>query len=216
MITHVYVLHAHVVLMVAREHDGSLVIRKEGEGIWERAKDFREEALEPEPLLHPVHGHDVLALRGGEGDNLLALGQPGDGATVNEKRVARYGSPVLGHGAIGVRIAFEDTPRLAVRQAEVVRASQVVEDPLDGLPMRGPGVCPKCATVATADMISGRVASTAQLSTPMASRYGTSRIAANSEGVEGACSEVRQTWVSMGVESSLTSTKLKRRRIESM
>jgi hypothetical protein len=58
-----------------------------------------------------------------------------------------------------------------------------------------------------ANVISGRMVSAAQLSTLTASQYGMSHIAANSEGVKGACSEVRWTWVSMGVKSSLMSVK---------
>jgi hypothetical protein len=85
----------------------------------------------------------MYSLSGGEGDDLLVLGRPGDGTAINEKCVARYGSPVLGHGAISSRIAFKDVPCLAVQQEEVAHAGQVAEDLLDGLLMHGPGVCTK-------------------------------------------------------------------------
>jgi hypothetical protein len=132
-----------MILMVVHEHNGGLVIGKEGKGIWERAKDFEEEALEPEPLLYPMHGCNVLTLYSGEGDNLLVLGWPGDSAAVDEKCIARYGLLVLSHGAISVCIAFKDMPCLTIWQAEVTCAGQVVEDLLDGLLIHRPGVCAK-------------------------------------------------------------------------
>ncbi len=58
-------------------------------------------------LLHAVCPSDVLALSCGEGDDLLALGGPGDSTAVDEERVACYGVSVLSHAAIRVGIALE-------------------------------------------------------------------------------------------------------------
>jgi len=41
--------------------------------VGERAKDLGEETLEPESLFHAMCCGDVLALHGGEQDNLLLL-----------------------------------------------------------------------------------------------------------------------------------------------
>ncbi len=136
-------LSLHMILVVSHECNHGLVVWKKCERFGERAKDFREEAFKPKPLLYPVHGRDVLALCGGKWGYLLLLRWLRDGTTINEECVARNGLPVLSHGAIGICVALEDVPCLTVQKAEVTCAGQVVEDPLDGLPMCRPGVCTK-------------------------------------------------------------------------
>src|SRR6266852_6907661 len=86
---------------------------------------------------------DVLALGCREGDDLLALGRPGDSTSIDEEHVARYGTPVLGHAAIHVGIALKDSPSLSISQPEVACASQIAVDLLDSIPVSRPRVCSK-------------------------------------------------------------------------
>jgi hypothetical protein len=51
----------------------TLVVGKECGGGCELAKYLRDEAVEPKGLLAAMHHHDILALSGGQGDNLLLL-----------------------------------------------------------------------------------------------------------------------------------------------
>ena len=74
MIAHVDMLCARVVLMIARERDGRLVVGEKSGGVPEASEDFGKEGAQPQRLLHAVRRRDVLALCGGQGDDLLPLG----------------------------------------------------------------------------------------------------------------------------------------------
>jgi hypothetical protein len=73
MVAHVNVLRAHVILVVARERNHGLIVGEQGDGVGEGAEKFREEALEPEALLHAMCSHDILALHHGKRDDFLAF-----------------------------------------------------------------------------------------------------------------------------------------------
>jgi hypothetical protein len=48
--------------------------------------------------------------------------------------------PVLAHATIGIGIALKDSTGLSISQPEVTHAIQIVEDPLDSLPVWNTGV----------------------------------------------------------------------------
>ncbi len=87
METHIYVLGAGMVLVVARERDHGLVVAEHCCGVFEGAKYLREEAVQPECLLYTVRRCNVFTFSGGQGDNLLPFGGPQDGAAVDEEGV---------------------------------------------------------------------------------------------------------------------------------
>jgi len=72
----------------------------------------------------------------------LPLRGPGDGAAVGEGRVPQYGTPVLGHVAVWfcVCVALRWAACLDVCGRWAVCAREMVEGPLDGLPMSVPEV----------------------------------------------------------------------------
>jgi hypothetical protein len=73
VIMHIDVLGPQMVLVIVCECDGGLVIRKESGGGSDVAKDLRDEAAKPKGFLAAVHRCDILALSGGQGDDLLSL-----------------------------------------------------------------------------------------------------------------------------------------------
>ena len=62
-----------MVLVVTCEGDGGLVIGKESGGGSDVAKDLGDEAAKPKGFLAAVRRCDILALGGGQGDDLLSL-----------------------------------------------------------------------------------------------------------------------------------------------
>ena len=65
VVPHVDVLRAQVVLVVTRERDGHLIVRKQSGGGCDIAEHLRDEAAKPQGLLAAVRCCDVLALGGG-------------------------------------------------------------------------------------------------------------------------------------------------------
>ena len=76
MVAHVNVLRACVVLVVLSEGNCCLFVREEGGGWFDGIEHLGQEASQPEGLLHAMGCCNVLALGGGQGDNLLPLGRP--------------------------------------------------------------------------------------------------------------------------------------------
>jgi len=74
MVAHINVLGPWMVLVVMRECDGSLVIAKECGGGSEVAKDLGDKAAKPEGFLAAMRCCNVLALGGGQRNDLLSLG----------------------------------------------------------------------------------------------------------------------------------------------
>jgi hypothetical protein len=70
---HIDVLDPQMVLVVACKCDGGLVIRKESGVGSDVAKDLRDEAAKPKGFLATMYHCDILALGGGQGNNLLSL-----------------------------------------------------------------------------------------------------------------------------------------------
>ncbi len=60
--THIYVLGAGVVLVVARERDRGLIVAEHCRGVFEGAEYLGEEAAQPERLLYTVRRCDVVTL----------------------------------------------------------------------------------------------------------------------------------------------------------
>jgi len=116
------VLGVWVVLVVAHEGDGCLVVQKEGGGALDVAKHLGDEVMEPEGFLATMHHCDVLTLGGRQGDNLLPLRRLQDSATINEKCIARYGTAVFGHAAICICITLQRVVGLAISKPQVMRA----------------------------------------------------------------------------------------------
>jgi len=73
MVAHINVLGLRMVLIVMCECDGSLVIAEECGGGSEVTKDFGDKAAKPEGFLATMRCCDVLALSGGQRNNLLSL-----------------------------------------------------------------------------------------------------------------------------------------------
>ena len=111
---------ARVVLVIAGKSDGGLVVGvgERGGGLRDGPKDLGEKASQPKCLLHavlrPVHRCHVLALRRGQGDDLLTFTRQRNGPAVNEECVPSDHPPVLCHGAIRVGISDERAPGLAI------------------------------------------------------------------------------------------------------
>ena len=91
VIPHVDVLHAWVVLVVACECNGCLVVGKQSGGQCDGAKHLGDEAAKPQGFLATMCRRDVLPLGGGQGDDLLLLRGPRDGAAVDKKGIAGDG-----------------------------------------------------------------------------------------------------------------------------
>jgi len=73
MIMHINVLGPWMVLMITHKCDGGLVIRKESGGVCKIAEHLRDEAAKPKGFLAAMYCCDVLALSGGQRNNLLSL-----------------------------------------------------------------------------------------------------------------------------------------------
>jgi hypothetical protein len=73
VVTHIDVLGLQMVLIVVCECDSGLVIRKESGGGSDVAKDLRDEAAKPKGFLAAMCCCDILALGGGQGNDLLLL-----------------------------------------------------------------------------------------------------------------------------------------------
>jgi len=71
----------------------------------------------------------------------------------------------------------------------------------------GLGFAANQATVATANVMSGWVASATQLRAPMALQYGMSSMIVCSAVLAGACLVVSQVEVSIGIDNGLRSTR---------
>ena len=135
IIAHIDVLRARVVLVVSSEGNCCLVVREEGGGWFDGVEHLRQEASQPEGLLHAVGHCIVLTLGGGQEDNLLPLERSWDGPSIDEECVACHGTPILIHVAICVSISFEGSLGLYISQPEVACAKQIVKDSLNCPPV---------------------------------------------------------------------------------
>ena len=73
VVPHVDVLRARVVLVIACECDGRLIVGEQSGGGCDGAENLGDEAAKPQGLLAAMRRRDVLALGGGQGDDLLSL-----------------------------------------------------------------------------------------------------------------------------------------------
>jgi hypothetical protein len=73
VVMHINVLGLWMVLVIACECNGGLVIRKESGGGSEVTEDLRDKAAKPKGFLAAVHCCNVLALGGRQRNNILLL-----------------------------------------------------------------------------------------------------------------------------------------------
>ena len=82
METDVDMFGARVILMVFREGDCGLVVRKQSGGLESGVEELGKEGTKPEGFLGCVSGGHILTLRGGEGNDFLTFSRPRNGAAV--------------------------------------------------------------------------------------------------------------------------------------
>jgi hypothetical protein len=96
--------------------------------------------MKPSCHLASMSWSGVLVFGHGEESGLLALGSPGDNVGVDEGCMARSGTAVLSHAAVGVGVAHEGVRGLAMHKPEVQHTCKVPVSLLGSVPVRGPGV----------------------------------------------------------------------------
>ena len=117
MKTNIDMFGTGVELLVASKSDGGLRIGKEGHGIL-FAVDFRDKSSKPDSFFGGVRCGNIFSFGGREGDDWLAFGTPGYGATVDKEGEARDGVAVFICHSIGVGVARDGVFLFAVNTGD--------------------------------------------------------------------------------------------------